>query len=342
MLLIRSKLWSIVDGTEAQPASSDVAGLTAWRLKDSKARADILLHCGENQLISLQPLTTSKLVWDRIKTIYQKSNQASQVHLHKQLCRMTMSKNDDVVSFLESWQALLQEAAISGCTFSDAQQVHLLLGSLPESWSAFVTTQGGLPDLTLITLLSNILQQNTINLSKHETPKTSAFYVKGKFTKPTNNKRSSNRFQKSSKSKFNNATQQSSSHSNPSPNSSIIICHYCGIPGHKAPDCRKKKCEQSKNTGPFQLTLRHICSLLQLIHQLFPCIGISTQVRVTTCPRTKIFFKIIILWILRESSCSEIIVHIMHLATVLYSSRYLVAKDYLYEIFYTYLVLPKI
>lgn len=187
MLLIKSELWSIVDGTEAQPASSDVAGLSAWQLKDSKARADILLHCGENQLISLQPLTTSKLVWDRIKQIYQKSNQASQVHLHKQLCQMTMSDNDDVVSFLESWLALVQEASISGCTLSETQQVHLLLGALLETWSAFVTTQGGLSDLTLINLISNILQQNSINLSKHEAPKTSAFYVKGKFIKPTNN-----------------------------------------------------------------------------------------------------------------------------------------------------------
>lgn len=38
MLLIRSELWSIVDNTEPAPHSSDVAGLAAWRLKDSKAQ----------------------------------------------------------------------------------------------------------------------------------------------------------------------------------------------------------------------------------------------------------------------------------------------------------------
>jgi len=48
MLLIRSELWSIVDGTKAHLASSDAADITTWQLKDSKARADILLHCGEN------------------------------------------------------------------------------------------------------------------------------------------------------------------------------------------------------------------------------------------------------------------------------------------------------
>jgi len=38
MLLIRSKLWSVVDGTKFVPPSSDPPGLIAWKLKDSKAR----------------------------------------------------------------------------------------------------------------------------------------------------------------------------------------------------------------------------------------------------------------------------------------------------------------
>jgi len=47
MLLVRSKLWTVVDSTEVAPPSSDVNGLSARKLKDSKARYDILLHCGE-------------------------------------------------------------------------------------------------------------------------------------------------------------------------------------------------------------------------------------------------------------------------------------------------------
>lgn len=77
MLLIRSELWSVVDGTEAVPPSSDVVGLAAWQLKDAKARSHILLHCGEKQLISLHTLKTSKEIWARIKQLYEKSNKAS-------------------------------------------------------------------------------------------------------------------------------------------------------------------------------------------------------------------------------------------------------------------------
>lgn len=78
---------------------------------------------------------------------------------------MTMSSTDNVPQFLESWQATLQEVAISGCIFTEPQQVNLLLGALPDTWSAFITTQGGLSNLTFTDLLSNILQQNDINTS---------------------------------------------------------------------------------------------------------------------------------------------------------------------------------
>jgi hypothetical protein len=235
MLLTRSEIWSFVDGSEVAPAATDVDALAAWKLKDSKARSEILLHCGEKQLLSLKPLSTSKAVWDKLKQLYERSNKASQVNLHKQLCHLSMTGNDDVVTFLENWQTVLQEAAIAGCKFDNAQQVMLLLAALPDSWSAFVTTQGGIPTLTFTELISNILQQSAINSSKTESSKTSAFYVKGKFNKFQNKP---NRFQKASSllgKPFNQSRRPTSSPTN------IISCHYCGKPSHKSPECRKKK-----------------------------------------------------------------------------------------------------
>ena len=44
MLLIWLELWFVVDGTKVAPVSSNVVGLIAWKLKDSKARSYILLH----------------------------------------------------------------------------------------------------------------------------------------------------------------------------------------------------------------------------------------------------------------------------------------------------------
>lgn len=62
MLLICSKVWSPIDGTETALRTADVAKLMALYLKDAKAHSNILLHCEEKQLISLRPLRTSKEV----------------------------------------------------------------------------------------------------------------------------------------------------------------------------------------------------------------------------------------------------------------------------------------
>jgi len=97
MLLIQSKIWSVVDGKEIAPHSSDVVGLIAWQLKDAIACADILHYCGDKQFILLRPLKTSKEVWDCIKQIYEKSNRASQVNLYKRLYRMTIAETEDVI-----------------------------------------------------------------------------------------------------------------------------------------------------------------------------------------------------------------------------------------------------
>jgi len=74
MLLVQSKLWTVVDNTEVAPPAFDIDGLLAWQLKDSKAKFDILLHCGKKQLFSMCPLQTSKEVWDCIKQLYERSN----------------------------------------------------------------------------------------------------------------------------------------------------------------------------------------------------------------------------------------------------------------------------
>jgi len=101
---------------------------------------------------------------------------------------MQMHESDDVIEFIKKWQSTLQEAVTSRCSFTNSQQVNLLFAALLDSWSAFITTQGGIPNLEFTTLISNILQQNAINLSKSSKTQSNAFYIKGKFVKPSPSK----------------------------------------------------------------------------------------------------------------------------------------------------------
>ena len=78
MLFTKSKLWTTVEGMEAALAASNIIGLRASKLKDSKVCFDIVLHCGEKKIITLCPLKTSKEICERLKQLYQKLNKANQ------------------------------------------------------------------------------------------------------------------------------------------------------------------------------------------------------------------------------------------------------------------------
>ena len=75
MLVTHAELWNLVDGTHVAPADApDIEGTEAGKL-------------------SLQPLKTSKEVWDGLKQLYEKSNKAShEVHLHKKVW------HDDIIN----------------------------------------------------------------------------------------------------------------------------------------------------------------------------------------------------------------------------------------------------
>jgi hypothetical protein len=49
MLLIHFALWSVVDSNEVGPDTIDRVIHLAWKPKDPKAHANILLHCEEKQ-----------------------------------------------------------------------------------------------------------------------------------------------------------------------------------------------------------------------------------------------------------------------------------------------------
>jgi hypothetical protein len=101
MLLIHSYRWNLSDDNEMDHNTTDCVAHLAWKSKDFKARDDILLHCGKKINFLLDLLPHPKLC-GRLKQLYQHSNKAFQVNLHKKLFQLSTLDYDDVVDFLES------------------------------------------------------------------------------------------------------------------------------------------------------------------------------------------------------------------------------------------------
>jgi hypothetical protein len=74
MLLIKVKIFDVVDGSSIDHGLINHANHTLWKSEDAKARINILLHYNEKKLLALNKLQTSKEIWDRLKLVYEKSN----------------------------------------------------------------------------------------------------------------------------------------------------------------------------------------------------------------------------------------------------------------------------
>ena len=191
MILIRHDRLEYVDGTTTCPipvtpagspvgtAPTNAADIFAWKTNDAKARSDLILSLGARQIQLIRSCSTSKEIWDTLKSIYEQSDMASQVAAHTKLMTTRLEEHAPVMSFLEEWQSLLDQASIAGLTFSDSQCVTMLLSLLPPTWRSFVTTQSNIINLTLSQLIDKIMQEDTMcNItSSSSTPPVIAMYV---------------------------------------------------------------------------------------------------------------------------------------------------------------------
>eukprot|EP00249_Psilotum_nudum_P031484 c4560_g2_i1 orf=170-1129(+) len=167
MLLARSELWGYVDGTIPSPGIAH-ADYTTWKLANTKAKSDIILHLGARQIELIQNLATSHEVWNKLKTTYKHADVASQVSIHRKLMRMQLRENQSVPEFLEHWQGVLDEAMLARLNIPLKQQVTMLLAALSPSRCPFVTTQSNTTNLTLPLLISKLMQEEVMrNLSEN-------------------------------------------------------------------------------------------------------------------------------------------------------------------------------
>ena len=201
----------------------------------AKTCVEVILCLGDRQIQIVRGCTTSREIWDRLKTTYEQSDIASQVAAHRQLMDEHLKENESVINFLENWQSLVDKASIAGLNFSDPQLVSMLLSALPPSWNPFVTTHSSTQNLTLAQLIGKMLQENTMRTtSSHAhsnatstnlattsttlpTPTIAMFVGKYKGKHPL-------------QPQFNQQPLQNK----------FAICSYCKKPGHLMRQCWKK------------------------------------------------------------------------------------------------------
>eukprot|EP00249_Psilotum_nudum_P000650 c12720_g2_i1 orf=315-788(+) len=92
MIFQRANLWTIVDGTEADPEVANVNAHDAWVQRDLTVGMDLILHLGDRQVQMVRSLTTSAEIWALLRVTYERTDIVSKVTLLKRLINFTMGE----------------------------------------------------------------------------------------------------------------------------------------------------------------------------------------------------------------------------------------------------------
>jgi hypothetical protein len=91
----------MVDGADLHLGATNLVFQVAWKSRDSKARFNLSLHCGDHQIQLIISLKTFQQIWAKLKSTYEHKHNVSQVGIHKDIFSLPLSKSQSMTEFLE-------------------------------------------------------------------------------------------------------------------------------------------------------------------------------------------------------------------------------------------------
>ncbi|XP_051163516.1 uncharacterized protein LOC127282958 [Leptopilina boulardi] len=134
LLLIREDLWEVVK--EEPPTPED----STWAKKDNRARATIGLLIEDNQLVHIEDATTAKEAWEKLKQHHQKASRSNIIYLYKKLFKSALPEDGNMEEHISEILTLINKLTALGEVLKDHLRATILLSSLPDSYSALITS----------------------------------------------------------------------------------------------------------------------------------------------------------------------------------------------------------
>ncbi|VFQ98780.1 unnamed protein product [Cuscuta campestris] len=125
---------------EEKPDGMDKAAEVIWDSKDKKARGKITLALTRSVAFNIMKETTARGMLTALSNMYEKPSAGNRVFLMRELFMMRMNEGSPVADHINEVNSILSRLSSVGMKFDDDTQAVILLSSLPDSWSGFVTT----------------------------------------------------------------------------------------------------------------------------------------------------------------------------------------------------------
>ncbi|KAJ0904157.1 putative RNA-directed DNA polymerase [Helianthus annuus] len=125
---------------EEKPTGMDKVAEAIWNSKDKKARGKIILALTRSVAFNIMKETTARDMLEALSNMYEKPSAGNRVFLMRELFNMRMNEGSSVADHINEVNSILSRLATVGMKLDDDTQAVVLLSSLPDSWSGFVTT----------------------------------------------------------------------------------------------------------------------------------------------------------------------------------------------------------
>ena len=111
-----------------------------WAVLDKKALSFVRLTLAKNLAFNVKNVTSTTYIMEVLADTYEKPFASNKVHLMRRLFNLKMVDNTRVFDHVNEFNGIISHLSSVEINFDVEILALILLSSLPESWSATVTT----------------------------------------------------------------------------------------------------------------------------------------------------------------------------------------------------------
>ena len=227
------------DGLPCPRKEDDRASFDTWDDLNETLRSKLLQALNSTIKTKYIDYPTALEMWKALQEEFGAPSTDLAMDILFKITHSQFADSDDITEYINKLDKLFTQFESLRCgtgTFTDSEKIYILLRTLPESWSTWVTSiQARNKDNVSYREICNLASEHGDIHNKRYTAM--AARVKGPYKQHSNSESNQDR-------------QNKGSESNTNMPRSEILCYYCWKQGHMIKDCRNKVADE--NNGIYQ------------------------------------------------------------------------------------------
>lgn len=142
VVLQSAEVFCVVNGDLVKPgaAADQAEALASWIKKDALAQKYIVTSLDKQPLNLVMTCTSSKEMWDKLLSVYDKKSEISTHLLWQQFYNFSKNDSEDMATHISRLENLVQQLKNLGETVSNNMLITKVLMTLPASYQHFATS----------------------------------------------------------------------------------------------------------------------------------------------------------------------------------------------------------